>query len=168
MAETATTGDRRPKTDAARERQRDGQYKGLLHAAQKRKADNSANYAPAFAHGQMAADFERSAEAAGENREEVRGHLSLLDRTLLTLSGFFSRIGKALRELEDLPPLPLHTDASSPRAPKLVRALGLLLWRPLRLFRTQESWEQLAIYYRLQQVARWRREHGELTVERLE
>ena len=245
MAETPTTSDRRPKTDEARQRQRDGQYKGLLHAVQKRKADHSANYAPAFAHGQMAADFERSAEAAGETPEEVRGHLSLVDRTLLTLCGFFPRIGKALpgvesRSISDGPPtpgpspprgrgenrfegswerrvknsgqsrlensgesrvedpvawnglpsppwgrgaggegavergasqeprLPVQTDASSPRAPKLVRALGLLLWRPLRLFRTQESWEQLAIYYRLQQVGRWRREHGDLTVERLE
>jgi hypothetical protein len=168
MAETPTTGDRRPKTDAARQRQRDGQYKGLLHAVQKRKADNSANYAPAFAHGQMAADFERSAEAAGENRQEVRGHLSLLDRTLLALCGFFSRIGKALPELKDLPQLPLRTDASSPRAPKLVRALGLLLWRPLRLYRMQENWERLAICYLLQRIIRWRKQHGELTAERVE
>jgi hypothetical protein len=96
MAETPTTRNRRPKTDAARQRQRDGQYKGLLHAVQKRKADNSASYATNFAHGQLAFDFERSAEAAGESREEVRGHLSLLDRTLLTLCGFFRCLGKAL------------------------------------------------------------------------
>jgi hypothetical protein len=234
MAETPTTNNRRPKTDAARQHQRDGQYKGLLHAAQKRKADNSANYATNFKHGQTAFDFERSAEAAGETREEVRGHLSLLDRTLLTLCGFFPRLGKALSGAEsrslpivdcrlpiegaqvvasvfgtrdpELPieeqagfngqsaidnrqlggegpgvrgqtpdtvgdcvadesSLPLRTDAKSPRAPKLVRALALLLWRPLRLYRNQENWERLAICYLLQRIIRWRKQHGNLTVE---
>jgi hypothetical protein len=165
MAETPTTNNRRPKTDAARERQRDGQYKGLLHATQRRKADNSADYASNFKHGQMASDFERSAEAAGETREEVRGHLGLVDRTLLTLCGFFPRLGKALPELRDLPPLPLHTDATSPRAPKLVRALALLLGYALRLFLNQQNWERLAICHHLQRLKHWRRQHGELTAE---
>ena len=159
---------RGPKTPDARNRQRAGQHKGLLHAVQKRKADNSANYATNFDHGQTAVDFERSAEAAGESREEVRAHLSLLDRTLLTLCGYFPRIGQTVPEVKDLPPLPLRSDAASPRAPKLVRALALLLWRPLRLYRRQEHWEQLALFYRLQQLARWRQKHGELTVERFE
>jgi hypothetical protein len=160
MAETPTTNNRQPMTDSARERQRDGQYKGLLHAAEKRKADNSANYATNFKHGQMAFDFERSAEAAGETREEVRSHSALLDRTLLTVCGWFKSAAAAL------PRLPLHTDATSPRAPKLVRALGLLLWRPLRLYGMQENWERLAICYRLDQMKRWRQRHGDLTVER--
>jgi len=64
------------------------------------------------------------------------------------------------------PRLPLHTDAASPRAPKLARALALLLWRPLRLYRNQQNWERLAICYRLEEVKRWRQQHGELTVER--
>jgi hypothetical protein len=162
MAETPTTNNRQPKTVEARERQRDGQHKGLLHAAQKHKADNSANYATNFNHGQMASDFERSAEAAGETREEVRSHFALLDRTLLKLCGWFRSAAAAL------PSLPLQTDAASPRAPKLVRALGLLLWRPLRLLRTQQNWEQLAICYRLRQVRDWRQKHPELTVEQVE
>jgi len=62
-----------------------------LRAAQKRQADNSANYAPAFNHGQLALDFERSAEAASASRDQVGSHLTLLDRTLLTLCGFFPR-----------------------------------------------------------------------------
>ncbi len=153
---------RRPLTPEAGERQRAGQFKGLLHAAQKRKADNSADYATNFAHGQMAFDFERSAEAAGESRKEVRSHLALLDRTLLRLCGFIHRAAAAL------PRLPLRSNAASPRAPKLVRAVALLLWRPLRLYRAQERWEQLALCYRLQQLARWRQKHGDLTVERFE
>src|SRR5215472_5403448 len=110
----------------------------------------------------MAFDFERSAEAAGETREGVRSHLALLDRTLLKLCGWFRSAAAAL------PSLPLQTDVASPRAPKLVRALGLLLGRPLRLLRTQQSWEQLAICYRLQQVRDWRQKHPELTVEQVE
>ncbi|HXJ92808.1 MAG TPA: hypothetical protein VMT20_07990 [Terriglobia bacterium] len=260
---------RRPLTPEALKRQRDGQYKGLLHAAQKRKADNSANYANNFSHGQMAFDFERSAEAAGESREELRAHLSLLDRTLLMLCGYFPRLGEALSGVSGLtvdspltpgpspprgrgentfenlentfensentfensengfensetrsensgsrsegsvagsglpsfaensvpspagnelpsppwgrgaggegaaegpadqaPRLPLHTDAASPRAPKLVRALALLLWRPFRLYRNQENWERLAICYRLEEMKRWRQQHSELTAER--
>ncbi len=164
---------RRPLTPEAFKRQREGQYKGLLRAAQKRKADNSANYANNFKHGQMAFDFERSAAAAGESREELRAHLSLFDRTLLTLCGFFPRISEALsgegaakRPAGQAPRLPLHTDAASPRAPKLVRALGLLLWRPLRLYRNQENWERLAITYRLEEMKRWRQQNGDLTAER--
>jgi len=251
---------KRQLTPEARERQRLGQYKGLLRAVLKRKADSSADYATNFDHGQMAPDFERSAEAAGETREEVRSHLSVVDRTLLTLCGFFPRIVEALSggvsrstlespltpslspprgrgenrsenseiRLEDSvagnglpsptgngppspaenglpspagnglpspvgnglpsppwgrgaggegaakspashePRLPLHTDAASPRAPKLARALALLLWRPLRLFRTQEHWEWLALCYRLWELVRWRQKQGELTVERAE
>jgi hypothetical protein len=162
MAETPTTGDRRPKTDAARQRQRDGEYKGLLHAVQKRKADNSADYATNFKHGQMAPDFERSAEAAGESREEVRSHFALLDRALLTLCDWFQRVAASL------PSLPLQTDAASPRPPKLARALAMLLWRPLRLLRTQQNWEQLAICYRLQQVRDWRQKHPGLSLEQVE
>jgi len=223
------TKPRPPLTPEARESLRTGQYNGVLHAAQKRKADNSANYATNFKHGQMASDLERSAEAAGESREELRGHFALLDRTLLTLCGYFPRIAGALSGVmsgsifdtpltpgptpprgqgestsensEDgafkdsvtgnglpSPPwgrgaggegdrrrgadqdirLPLHTDAASPRAPKLVRALAILLWRPFRLYRNQEGWERLAICYLLQRIIHWRREHGELTVERVE
>ena len=247
-----------PLTPEARERMRDGQYKGLLRAVVKRKADCSADYAPNFDHGQTAPDFVRSAEAAGETPEQVRSHLSLVDRTLLTLCGFFPRLAEALSDeasrssfespltpgpspprgrgetrfensetkfdnsegrfansesgFEDsesrfqdsvagnalpspaenellsppwgrgaggggalksgvgskLPSLPLPSDAASPRAPKLVRALALLAWRPLRLFRTQEHWEWLALCYRLWQLVRWRQKHGELTVERVE
>src|SRR5215469_10222108 len=99
---------RRQLTPEARERMRAGQYKGLLRAVAKRKADCSANYAPNFDHGQTAPDFERSAEAAGETREEVRSHLSLVDRALLMLSGFFPCSAP-------LPRLPLQSDAASPR-----------------------------------------------------
>ncbi|HXJ91356.1 MAG TPA: hypothetical protein VMT20_00565, partial [Terriglobia bacterium] len=139
-----------PKTPEARERQQTGQHKGLLHAAQKRKRDRSANYATNFCDGLTAFDFERSAAAAGETRKDLRGHYALLDRALLMLCGFFGRAPAAL------PKLPLETDTASPRAPKLVRALALLAWRPVRLFRMQERWERLAVFFRLQELIGWR------------
>ncbi len=213
---------RRQLTPEARERMRLGQHKGLMRAVAKRKADSSADYATNFDHGQTASDFERSAEAAGETREEVRSHLSLVDRALLTLCGFFPGIAEALsggvsrstfespltpgselpigdsRLPTEGPPgadrqstienrqfraggegaaqspagqeprLPLRSDAASPRPPKLARALGLLLWRPLRLFRTQEHWEWLALCYRLNRLVGWRQTHGDLTVDGVE
>ena len=46
--------------------------------------------------------------------------------------------------------------------------MALLLWRPLRLFCTQERWEWLALCYHLWRLVRWRQKQGELTVERAE
>src|SRR5215472_10923269 len=92
-------GGARPKpplTPDARQRMREGQHKGLLRAVARRKADCSADYATNFDHGQAAPDFVRSAEAAGETQEQVRSHLSLVDRALLTLCGFFPRMAQAL------------------------------------------------------------------------
>ncbi|HXJ94656.1 MAG TPA: hypothetical protein VMT20_17550 [Terriglobia bacterium] len=66
---------KRQLTPEARERQRLGQYKGLLRAVAKRKADNSANYATNFDRGQTASDFERRRVAQTSSRGDYGGLL---------------------------------------------------------------------------------------------
>ncbi|HUI42905.1 MAG TPA: hypothetical protein VL523_13145 [Terriglobia bacterium] len=138
-----------------------GRYKGLLRAIRVRKADRSEHYAPNFGHGLCATDLDRSAAAAGESRAELRRHLALFDRVLLTLGGFFAALTRAVRCR-----LPLRVDAASALPLKFVRAIARLAWYMLRLPRTQAVWEQRAVTFRLQELARWRQEHGPLTLAR--
>jgi hypothetical protein len=53
------------------------------------------------------------------------------------------------------------------RQSKLVLALAYVLWRALRLMRTQVRWERRALAFRLQELAGWRDRNPALTAQRL-
>jgi len=138
---TETPEMRQARIDAAR-------HRGLQHGVAARKADRSEFYAPGFRSGFCTPDLERSAAAAGEDPAELGPHLTLFDRTLLPLCGFFRTASRAVRRR-----LPLRADVHSPRPLKLVRALARLAWYMLRLLHTQARWERRAVCCRLQELA---------------
>ena len=141
----------------------------LLRAVAARKADRSAYYAPSLQHGLTCPDLERSAAATGEDPEAFKAHLRLFDRVFGRLLGFGRPAARAAKSgaaanrqssrknRQSSDPDPMPVDARTPRAPKLARALALLMWLPLRLLRTQAIWERWALCYRLHELARWRR-----------
>jgi len=161
----------------------------LRRAIGAKKADRSAHYASHFTHGLTAPDLDRSAAAAGEDPDELRRHIERCQGAIGGLigdcrlkiddcqnrgSGFGARdsVG-ADSNPEHRNPNPEPTDRqSSPsstgnRQSKLVLALAYVLWRALRLMRTQVRWERRAFAYRLQELATWRERHPALTAKRL-
>ena len=161
--------------------------RNLRQAAAARKADRSADYASHFIHGLSAPDLDRSAPAAGEDRDELRRHLERCRRTIGGLAGvegselLSSKFGvgtseykTAERDSESAADPELRTSNSErptsnpdPRAPKLVLALAYVFWRSLRLLRTQVRWEGRALALRLQELHAWRSPNGALTAGRL-
>jgi len=138
----------------------------LRRAIGAKKADRSAHYASHFTHGLTAPDLDRSAAAAGEDPDELRRHIERCQGAIGGLigdcrlkiddcqnrgSGFGARdsVG-ADSNPEHRNPNPEPTDRqSSPsstgnRQSKLVLALAYVLWRALRLMRTQVRWERRA------------------------
>lgn len=172
--------NRQPATDPDSERRKAELYARLLRAVEARKADRSAYYAPSLRHGLHCPDLDRSAAATGENPEGLKAHLRLFDRVFGGLLGFASEgpktgesqgAGTDNREssiANPQSPDPLPVGARSPFAPKLTRALALLMWLPMRLMRTQAIWERRALCYRLQELGRWRRRYGPLTPARID
>ena len=59
----------------------------LRQAVAARQADRSATYATHFIHGLTAPDLDRSAAAAGEDREQLREHIESCQRTIGGLAG---------------------------------------------------------------------------------
>ncbi|HEV2380121.1 MAG TPA: hypothetical protein VG206_10045 [Terriglobia bacterium] len=170
--------NRQPATDPDLERRKSELYARLLRAVEARKSDRSAYYAPSLRHGLHCPDLDRSAAATGENPEGLKAHLRLFDRVFGGLLGFASqrpKTGESQKPGADhrqssnpQSPDPLPVDARSPLAPKLTRALALLMWLPMRLMRTQAIWERRALSYRLQELGRWRRRYGLLTPARID
>lgn len=172
--------NRQPATNPDLERRKAELYARLLRAVEARKADRSAYYAPSLRHGLHCPDLDRSAAATGENPEALKAHLRLFDRVFGSLLGFASQGPKAGGNQEPgadhrqsstsnpQSPDPLPVGARSPLAPKLTRALALLMWLPMRLMRTQAIWERRALCYRLHELGRWRRRYGPLTPARID
>ncbi len=143
----------------------------LRRAVVAKKADRSANYASNFTHGLTAPDLDRSAEAAGEDRDDLRRHIERCWRMIGRLAGlasselFSSEFGAPRSEsaasetspgLDNSQPQTSNPEPSNRQSPiesKLVLALAYVLWRALRLMRTQVRWDQWALIFRLRELA---------------
>lgn len=166
----------------------------LRHAVLHNLRNREADYATHFIHGLSAPDLDRSAAAAGEDREELRRHIERCQRTIGGLAGLriddcrFTSSGLVSSEFgvpspdsvaPELDPS-ANTELRTPnsklsnrqanivnRKSKLVLALAYVFWRALRLMRTQVRWEGRALAFRLQELAAWRDRNPALTAERL-